>query len=359
MLKLRNDALRHRGNGANLMLHEINHAVSRAQTRINPRSYKLLLSLLLIALGLVSMYYYWLPSIDAKKPNILIISFLLKYTGTSLSNGAAAPLVTKNSFKLSTTDPLLDLTMVDIGVYDGGEAAKAVDKGFTVYAFEPINSHIGNIRRTFAENGLQDKMKVINLTKIYEDANSNVDAVKEYLIKTKQEWIPQMDGFMYLFQAAASNEYGVSEMKDAGVWSSMNTNNVPGNQSNSPVSTVITVPISDIVERDIMWFKSDTQGFETLALKGAIDLFQNYKVDHLWIEFWPWAIIKNFGENGIQNLLLLLQNELNRKVCYPTRPDLAEWPVSARPLNIYEFEHSYKMVYKSLHFGVFEDLLCV
>ena len=46
-------------------------------------------------------------------------------------------------------------------------------------------------------------MKFINLTQIYEAENYAVDAVKEYLRKTKKEWIPQKDGFMYLFQAAA------------------------------------------------------------------------------------------------------------------------------------------------------------
>ena len=300
----------------------------------------------------------------------LIISPLLKLVGGGMKNMETPKFMqangfhltkngfalTKNGFDLTKTDPLQDVVIIDIGVYDGDEAVAAVKKGFTVYAIEPINKHIDIIHEAFAKNGLKERMKFINLTQIYEAENDAVDAVKEYLRQTKKEWIPQKDGFMYLFQAAASNEYGVTKMKGAGAWTSMNTNNVPRNQINGPVSTAITVPISDIVERDVMWFKSDTQGFEILSLKGAIDLFQNYKVDYVYIEFWPNAIIKNFGETGIADLMLVMQNDLKRTVCYPSRTDDVKF-VSSKNLNIAEFDTAYKKFRGD--FDYFDELICV
>lgn len=218
--------------------------------------------------------------------------------------------------------------IIDIGVLDGTESARAVQRGFTVFAFEPINEHIDMIVRHFAALDLSNRIRFMNVTHLLmNDLHGDLSKLqklltKEYAIKQ----FPLSDigdhsrlGFCYLFQAAASDDFKVITMFNSGAGSDM-TNTAPGPERGAP-STVVTLPVSSVVHHDVFWFKSDTQGNELSVLRGAVGLFQNYRVYSLTIEFWPIVLQRIYGENGVNDLMVHMEKALGLTTCFLSRTD--------------------------------------
>eukprot|EP01083_Nonionella_stella_P285714 972652_1 len=100
---------------------------------------------------------HWNESI---KNNSLIISPLLKLFGGGMTNDEVNPMFLMQDY--IQLDDQNDKILVDVGMYDGIAAAQAVTKGYTVFGFEPMPSHIQKIFETFNTKKLSQKKKFVN-----------------------------------------------------------------------------------------------------------------------------------------------------------------------------------------------------
>lgn len=255
-----------------------------------------------------------------------MISPLFKMFGGGQINMGSAPFLQNGNIDFVGQTGNASKVVIDIGVYDGIETAEAVAKGFVVFAFEPINEHIDVIMAHFAAQGLSEHIRFINLTEVLisefggdlsemERALTKERLLSQYPISTN----PQT-GFCYLFQAAAAQEFDKVVMTNGGAWTQLIPDGITNAGEGLP-STVVTVPVSRMVHHDVFWFKSDTQGYELTVLRGAVDLFRNHNVLSLTIEFWPYVIQRLYGDDGIEQLMTFLEQQLQIRVCFPSRTD--------------------------------------
>eukprot|EP00854_Cymbomonas_tetramitiformis_P030828 gene30828-38630_t len=174
--------------------------------------------------------------------------------------------------------------VVDVGLKDGVETRMAVESGFVVYSFEPVPDHCAETRHALEKR---------NLT--YHDVELDRHG---NLLNPLPEPEPGK-GICYLFCVAAGAAHGWSTFYQdptTGYGSSFHdpvakdhATRVDNQNSSSKKYTleVQVVPISQFVNTDVYFFKSDTQGHEIDVLKGARELFQRHIVRLVGIEFWP------------------------------------------------------------------------
>jgi len=299
--------------------------------------------------GLLGAHIHSLISPPPSCPSApLEISPLFKMFGGGMQNGGVAQFL--GSWAGPDFTRILQRSgsqkvIIDIGVYDGGEAALAVKRGYTVFAFEPVNEHIHLILDHFANQTLSDRIKFVNLTAMFLDEFGG-DFNKMQRSLTKQRMLKEYPlievspgkskGFCYLFQAGASDVYNKTVVQGAGVWTELSGTTAPRSQRHPSWSTVITVPVSDFIHHDVFWFKADVQGRELSVLRGAVNLFQRHRVQAMTIEYSPKFITNLYGENGIKNLLELIEQELRLRVCFPSMTDELRL-LFDRSVNITEF----------------------
>ena len=298
----------------------------------------------------------------------LIVSPMFKMFGGGMGNMVSAPFLTRNQIDFVGRSGASKI-VIDIGVLDGAEAAQAVTKGFTVFSFEPISESITRILQTFEARNLSDRVKLINLTHSLENdfdwdlSKFQRSLTKEYALEhfpLSQIGGDSHLGFCYLFQAAASDDFQVLKMMNSGAMTDM-SNTAPGAGKGAP-STVVTVPISSFIYQDVFWLKSDTQGHELSVLRGAVDLFQNYRVHSLTIEFWPIVLQKMYGKNGVNDLMVHMEQELGLRICFLSRTDQFSL-LFDRSVTIPEFvEMSLKVADEqdngNNNIGFWDDLTC-
>jgi len=260
--------------------------------------------------------------------------------------------------------------LVDIGVFDGHEAAMAVNKGFTVFGFEPINGHINWIHHRFQREGVFDRLRFINMTDLLiNDFDDDIHKLQQALTPdyVLEQFPPQLNdegkGFCYLFQAATSNDFAKIQMADRGSGSDMSNVSPGSNKGNvegKEVSTVVTLPVSVLVRHDVFWFKTDTQGHELAVLQGAEELFQNHNVYAVTLEFWPSALIQHNGDDGVRKLMDLLER-LGFRTCFQSNTQ--EFGLLFdRSVGVEEFVEMALSVKDVVHFHQltwFDDLTCI
>jgi len=189
----------------------------------------------------------------------MLISSLFKLFGAS-RGGTAVPFLQDESVNVHAQD---SYCIVDVGVFNGIEAARAVERGFTVFGFEPITPHIHAVTATFDAKGLSKFLRFVNLTKILvDDFGGELSMLKQSFERNKDRY-PLADrsanegkGMMYLFQAAVAHDFGQSIMQNAGLYSNMNATT---KHMTTEHSTVVHVPVSSIVFHDVFWFKTGMQ----------------------------------------------------------------------------------------------------
>ena len=301
----------------------------------------------------------------------LKFSPLFKMFGGGQGNSVSADFLSAKHIDFVGKNGNKSMVIVDIGVYNGHEAALAVASGFTVFGFEPINKHIHDTFRSFKHHGLSDRIKFINLTALLLDEfDDDLSKLEQFLTKDHalREY-PLSDvtasngkGFCYLFQAATSNEFKKIIMEGRDTVSDM-ANTSPGrNGGGHPLSTVVTLPVSRIVFHDVFWFNSDTQGHELPVLEGAVPLFQEYNVHAMTIEFWPAIINKHYGEDGLWRLLKIMEQELGLRMCFLSMTnDWAYTLLHHKTMGLEEFYWSVWAIKDELtvyEFPWFDDLTC-
>ena len=188
--------------------------------------------------------------------------------------------------------------ILDIGMCEGEESNAAVEFGLIVYAFEPVPRHIERIKGDFIRHMSDGRYKNV---KDLSELMTIIDCKKEWkkctgeiLIEPKRHH--PVYGHVYLFAAITSDEVSFTGMNisDAGGTSTVtqyalfNSDwNKSGVANAKRIVTAPTVRVDDIVHHNILWYKTDTQGFDYRTLRGSEKLFQNYDVTMVKSEFSP------------------------------------------------------------------------
>eukprot|EP01084_Bolivina_argentea_P002560 4736_1 len=304
---------------------------------------------------------HWNESI---KNNSLIISPLLKLFGGGMTNDEVNPMFLMQDY--IQLDDQNDKILVDVGMYDGIAAAQAVTKGYTVFGFEPMPSHIQKIFETFNTKKLSQNIQFINITNIFvESLNSDVNklrdlftkeyAIKQYPIKTITN--ESSYGILYLFQCAVSHTIDVIRMREMGVWS--NIGSATNDKSNlDMLPLIVVIPLHLIVYHNVLWFKTDTQGYEYNVLRGSVNLFTNYNVTILTFEYWPWKMQEIYGNDAVKDLLQLCKNELLLDMCFPSRKDGNQFSFS-KQISTEQFVNLTLDIESQFHRGFWDDMTCI
>jgi len=155
--------------------------------------------------------------------------------------------------------------VVDIGLDAGEEFFAALESGYSVYGFEA------------------NPISCVELRKKCEAATSykciyvNADNITQPL--------PPIPNGGYLIEGAVGSTRGIMEMSLAGPGSSL-VETAPGTVMPT-YKNVTILPVSDVVNTNVYFFKLDVQGFEFEVLKGAKELFDNYVVKTMLMEIYP------------------------------------------------------------------------
>mmetsp|Transcript_27793 Transcript_27793/g.46509 ORF Transcript_27793/g.46509 Transcript_27793/m.46509 type:complete len:326 (+) Transcript_27793:65-1042(+) len=181
--------------------------------------------------------------------------------------------------------------IVDIGLKDGQETLAAVTSGYVVYAFEPIPLYCAQVRKALKLRGLE-----------YFDVKLHPDgAMFDISLPLPKEG----HGICYLFcvAAGANHDWKTIYLHEFGTSFHDETARQLGNSIEVQV-----VPISDYVKVDVFFMKIDSQGHEVDVMRGALDLYNNYVVRMVGMEFWPKGL--NMAGQSPKTLLDILAREL-------------------------------------------------
>jgi len=155
--------------------------------------------------------------------------------------------------------------VVDIGLDAGKEFFAALESGYSVFGFEANPISCIALRKQ-CETATAYKCIYINANNI-----------------TKP--LPPIPNGGYLIEGGVGSTRGLMPMSLSGPGSSL-VETAPG-VKDAKYKNVTILPVSDVVNTNVYFFKLDVQGYEFEVLKGAKDLFDNYVVKTLLMEVYP------------------------------------------------------------------------
>jgi FkbM family methyltransferase len=240
-----------------------------------------------------------------------------------------------------------NMLVVDVGCNDGSDyVIPAVSKnGHTVLAFDPMRTNVEALERNANAHNLGGRLtrrdaSVANMT-LY----------------------PLMpEGHIYLFEAAVSDSNGHLTMYHGSALSGKLDSPIPqdfyGEEATSgPQSNVMAVRLDAVVAQDVYILKIDTQGHELQVLLGATQLFLNFRVQIVMLEFWP----KGMLQGGSDPLRVL---DLLRSFGFACFDISAEYLPASRPDDFEGFVAAFNTATQAIQdpniraFGAWEDLFC-
>ncbi|EJK68477.1 hypothetical protein THAOC_10339 [Thalassiosira oceanica] len=164
--------------------------------------------------------------------------------------------------------------VVDIGLDAGDEFFAALEAGYSVYGIEANPLTVSKLRPK-CENATNFKCIYINAANITDDG------------------LPLIKDGGYLIEGGAGSARGVINMSLSGPGSSF-VEVAPDIQARNLTPTykeVTVIPLENIVKTDVFFFKLDVQGYEFEVLKGSKQLFLDYKVKTILMEFYPRGLL--------------------------------------------------------------------
>ena len=231
--------------------------------------------------------------------------------------------------------------VVDIGLDAGKEFFAALESGYSVFGFEANPISCIALRKK-CETATGYKCIYINANNI-----------------TKP--LPPIPNGGYLIEGGVGSTRGLMPMSLAGPGSSLVEVAPSGwlkkrGDKDVKYKNVTILPVSDVVNTNVYFFKLDVQGYEFEVLKGAKELFDNYFVKTLLMEVYP----RGLGNAGtdFMEFLSFVWNDLGMfcssanpggfKVNHPNSiPNFADYLKSLHDDNI-----------TKVSWGTFDDFYC-
>lgn len=245
-----------------------------------------------------------------------------------------------------STPPLLKMpghnkVVVDIGLDLGNEFFAALEAGYSVYGFEANPLTAANLR-TRCEAATTYKC-------VYVDG-ANITRP-----------LPPIPNGGYLIEAGAGESEGEMDMLLDSSGSSFVE--VSPHFKNKPETakfrTVRVLPVSNVVDADVFFFKLDVQGFEFEALKGALGLFTKHVVKTMLVEVYPRGL-DNAGVD-FHAFLRFLWYDLGMFCSSSNGVDQKTFPMD-HPRSLPEFAKYLKDMANEAHgngwWGRFDDFYC-
>ena len=228
--------------------------------------------------------------------------------------------------------------VVDIGLDAGKEFFAALESGYSVFGFEANPISCIALRKK-CETATGYKCIYINANNI-----------------TKP--LPPIPNGGYLIEGGVGSTRGLMPMSLAGPGSSLVEVAPSGWLGDKDVKykNVTILPVSDVVNTNVYFFKLDVQGYEFEVLKGAKDLFDNYVVKTLLMEVYP----RGLGNAGtdFMEFLSFVWNDLGM-FCSSANP--GGFKVN-HPNSIPNFAGYLKSLYDDnitkVWWGTFDDFYC-
>lgn len=240
--------------------------------------------------------------------------------------------------------PLLKLpgqnkVVVDIGLDAGDEFFASLESGYSVYGFEANPITVQTLRRRCENEQKRFKCVYVNAANITQP-------------------LPPIHRGGYLIEGGAGSVKTEMNMSLAGPGSSFVEDSPT--KKNPGHSMVTILPVSDVVDTDVFFFKLDVQGFEFEVLKGAQRLFRNRIVKSLLVEVYPRGL-KNAGVDFLEfinfiwyDLGMFCSTSLPEKVSSSFKKD---HPNSIADFALYLKELANDPIVESW-WGKFDDFYC-
>lgn len=162
--------------------------------------------------------------------------------------------------------------VIDVGSFDGMDVAyPAFQNGYTVVAFELVRKNQQNIVRNWEKRGLvKDKdFRVIDVAEFVDNSASK-----------KNMFLPLQEVRLFLICAGASDETKRVSIKGAGTTSQVDSTK-PGENFLVEIDRLIPSSVS------VFLLKTDAEGHDGRALKGATNLIHQHRVYAVTLEFRP------------------------------------------------------------------------
>jgi FkbM family methyltransferase len=171
---------------------------------------------------------------------------------------------------------------VNVGLNDGLEFFAAIEKGFSVYGFEPDPQSLERLIKRCTSLG-KAKCEVLDpvrlQTTIY--CGMLLNCTQLNILKP----IPPVQGKAFLIPAGCGPRRTTMMLSQAEAGSSL-VEVAPGADPNKRKEVTI-VRLDEVVDTDVWFMQIDVQGFEYGVLQGALKLFENRFVASLMFEYYP------------------------------------------------------------------------
>jgi FkbM family methyltransferase len=266
---------------------------------------------------------------------------LMQDIGVTTGNAAEPPFFGETRTKRN-------LLVVDIGCNDGSDYAipAVLKNGHTVLAFDPMRANVEALELNANAHNLGGR-----LTR--SDASMG---------NTTTPYPLTPEGRIYLFEAAVSDANGHRTMHHGpasnGRMDSLVQQDFYGQAPTAgPESNIIAVRLDAVVAQDVYILKIDTQGHELQVLLGATQLFLNFRVQIVVLEFWPKGMLQGGGDP-------LRVLDLLRSFGFACFDISAEYLPASRPDDFEGFVAAFNTATQAIQdpqkraFGAWEDLFC-
>ena len=227
--------------------------------------------------------------------------------------------------------------VVDIGLDNGDEFFEALGSGYSVYGFEANPLSIEKLRIR-CESATAYNCVYVNAADITDP-------------------LPPVPNGGYLIEGGAGSVRSAMNMSLSGPGSSF-IEVAPGVKT--PIYKMVTIlPVSDVVDTDVFFFKLDVQGFEFGVLNGAKTLFDNHIVKTVLMEVYP----RGLGNAGVDFLefLRFIWDDLGM-FCSSANPVSSKTFKIDHPSSLPDLDEYLKTLSNSegakVWWGVFDDFYC-
>lgn len=170
-------------------------------------------------------------------------------------------------------------------------------------------------------------------------------------------------GFAILFNFAVSDKSGVVKIYGHRNTGTLNPEGLTQNWIDAAISVNMTTIDAMVKEDRVFVFKTDTQGFDYFAYKGARNLFTKHRVDMLMFELSPREMKKQ--DVSVEMFFDLIQKEYGFHTCFDLNPQCLGCNATSTPIVRSNFSTDSFIQFvkreskKDYWLGWWDDIACV